>query len=383
MKILIVFIDMVRTDLLSVYNKKIKNTPIDEILEHIGGTLYSNCYTPAPDTSRSNACMQTGLYPFFNGVDSRVKRASDYIKDEIPTLFDKAIEHGYTIDAFMDSKLSKWGLVKCIEKSKIRNHTSLKELDANDISGKENNLVFVASQDLHFAIDSYGPNSRGHRIGYLKIKELFDNFLTDEYISHFDHIFIYSDHGLKLSTDNRNSNILDLLNDGRTNILMFHHVKDQKDVVIDNRLSCITDLYATIIDIMGEDNFRQGTSFLSPPVVNRIIHVEDHKDFNVEPNKAVCLWRVISDGFDIRTNVENVVIDKGGEKDVDIAMEYLKKNSPSIVEYTKYINYLRYYQNLKGTDCYFVGGKRPSKNAVKYQPHIPERIKMLFHRLFH
>ena len=54
MKVLLVFIDMMRTDLLSVYNQNVKDkTSFDLLLEKIGGCIYTNCYTPAPEDRKS------------------------------------------------------------------------------------------------------------------------------------------------------------------------------------------------------------------------------------------------------------------------------------------------------------------------------------------
>lgn len=74
MKILFVFTDMLRPNLLKSYNSKIKNKgPLDDFIESFGGTLFKNCYTPAPDTPRSLGCLHSGLYPNKNGCDTRIR----------------------------------------------------------------------------------------------------------------------------------------------------------------------------------------------------------------------------------------------------------------------------------------------------------------------
>lgn len=386
MRILILFIDMVRTDLLNVYNEKVKVTPFDKILNRIGGTIYTNCYTPAPDTSRSNACMQTGLYPYYNGTDSRVKRPEVSIKDDVSTFFDEAIQAGYVVNVFLDIHLQKWGLIRCKESPNTRRYHSLYELGSAEIAN--NTITFVGSQDLHFALDDYGAGRKGHRIGYQKIKELFDNYLKDDYISKYDHFFIYSDHGVKINQEfYKKSSQLDLLNNGRTKILMFHHQKNNKGITVNNRLSSITDVYSSVIDLMKiNQSFRHGYSFFQPAPESRIVLIEDHKDFSVEPNKIVCLWRAISDRFDIRTDIRNVIVDRGDTTDIEVAMNYLKEYSPTICDYMNYIEFRQHYQKLKATGYYFVGGKRLSQKMKKYRPRWPFIIRkysyIIYHTLF-
>src|SRR3989338_5821760 len=78
MKILIIFVDMLRPDMLQVLNSAVAKGPLDEELEKIGGTLYRNCFTQAPDTARSLACVWSGKYPYKNGCDKRIKNPKFY-----------------------------------------------------------------------------------------------------------------------------------------------------------------------------------------------------------------------------------------------------------------------------------------------------------------
>lgn len=94
MKILIVFIDMVRVDHLNTYNPRAKESLLDKRIRRLGGVLFTRCYTPGPDTPRSIACMQTGLYPYFNGCDTRIRWPKFFIKDDITTIWDHISELG-------------------------------------------------------------------------------------------------------------------------------------------------------------------------------------------------------------------------------------------------------------------------------------------------
>lgn len=379
MKILILFIDMVRTEFLSIYNGSEKDTSIDVFAKRVGGTLYSNCYTPAPDTSRSNACLFTGLYPHFSGIDSRDKRPKDYIKSDVDTIFDKAIDRGFEINCFLTFGLSKWGLLKYKETNNVHIYNDMSKF--SDVSSKANDkmITCIFNQDLHLALDDYGPGKKGHKEGYRVMDKFFKKYFTDENINKYDHVFVYSDHGLMVESEFYiKKTKLDLLKDGRTKILMFHHNRGDNAVKKDNRLSCIMDLYATIDNILGDNDYRHGIPFSAKPDESRIIHIEDHPDFKVAPNKIVNLWRVISNNFDIRTNIESVAIDRGAEGDLDEAMKHLRRYSPTIVEYEKFVRCLEFYSQMK-QDVYLIEGeKRLTKYQRKFRLKIPVRLKKLF-----
>ena len=65
MKVLSVFIDMLGADYIHTLNPNIAETSFDKLLKQMGGTIYSNCYTPTPDTPRSSdASLTVILSPF-------------------------------------------------------------------------------------------------------------------------------------------------------------------------------------------------------------------------------------------------------------------------------------------------------------------------------
>ncbi|MDR2410362.1 MAG: hypothetical protein LBE13_19935, partial [Bacteroidales bacterium] len=117
MKILLLFIDMLRVDKLSLYNHFVKQTVIDEFILNLGGTLYMNCYTPGPDTPRSLACIQTGLYPYFNGCNLRTQWPRFYINGEIETLTDICMKNNIAVNIYISEEEWNVGAFKCTEES--------------------------------------------------------------------------------------------------------------------------------------------------------------------------------------------------------------------------------------------------------------------------
>lgn len=80
MKILMLFVDMLGADYLNIGNKRCRSGSMDRLLESLGGTFFERCYTPAPDTPRSSACMWSGVYPKENGCNNRLKYPGRYLQ---------------------------------------------------------------------------------------------------------------------------------------------------------------------------------------------------------------------------------------------------------------------------------------------------------------
>ena len=92
MKILILFVDMLRPNRFGIYNEQIKENLIDDFVKNLGGDLYQNCFSPAPDTPRSMACFYSGQTPINNKCDTRVKWPGKFLKKEEPNIFDPFID---------------------------------------------------------------------------------------------------------------------------------------------------------------------------------------------------------------------------------------------------------------------------------------------------
>ena len=94
MRILMVFIDMLRSEL--VFSTQ-ADSQIMKTCRKIGGTLFEACYTPAPDTYRSMGALWSSCYPAENGCDNRCKRPFEWLKKPEETFLEYLIhmlEHG-------------------------------------------------------------------------------------------------------------------------------------------------------------------------------------------------------------------------------------------------------------------------------------------------
>ena len=87
MKILIIFLDSVRPSRLGNFNKSLKKNSFDNFINSLGGNLYTNAFTPGPDSPRSTSAFLTGVHHSKNGCNTRLKWPGYYLKN-IENIFD-------------------------------------------------------------------------------------------------------------------------------------------------------------------------------------------------------------------------------------------------------------------------------------------------------
>lgn len=366
MKILIVFIDMVRVDHLHSYNPSVKPCLIDERLQKIGGTLFTQCFSPGPDTPRSLACMQSGLYPHFNGCDTRIKWPKFFMREEITTIWDHAAQNGWNVNLCCNENEILTGFFKYTETPQIKLFTSPDGFISKG-NFSDDSISFIGIPDMHTAITDYNATDYAFQKGDEIVNLYFEKFITDDFVSKFDKVVVFSDHGCQMVEESkRMQSTLELLDNGRNQLLMLVHQKGNVGITKDGRLASILDLYATLENMIGCSDFRQGYSLLEAPQ-RTITHVEDHKDFKVYPEVMIKQWRVISDSFDIRTDVTNTVITKGSNSDMEAVSSYLLEYSPHYGEYRKQLKVWESYDTLVrevNSEKYFIGIDRPSKRKL-------------------
>ncbi len=366
MKILVVFIDMVRVGELNLFNSSKGETHLDRHLKKLGGTLYTRCYSPGPDTPRSNACMQTGLYPHYNGCDTRIKWPKYFIKNDITTIFDHAYNQGYIINACIRKHTVETGLLKYKEDTNINFFENYNEF-VERAQINNNILSFVYDPDWHTAITDFHSTHKAFNEGDRVVSILFEKYITKEYCEQYDYVLIYSDHGFQFQSENNHiKSKLELLDDGRSQILMMIHKRGDNGLRTDNRLSSMLDLYATMEDLIGCSDFRQGFSLLREEK-RKILHIEDHQDFKVYPEVMIKQWRVISDKYDVRTDAKIYTCGMDNEifNEVD---QYLRNYSPKYADYVKQLDVWKHYAELSNdtSPYYIVGEKRANKNILLF-----------------
>lgn len=353
---------MVRTDHLQLYAQDRQETSLDKFLRNIGGTLYNKCYSPAPDTPRSTACLLTGLYPFKNGCDTRIKWPKFFIKDGINTIFDNLYERGFKINLCHNLNEMETGFIRVKEETKINYYDELDSFFAN-ASYSDNSVSFIGNPDLHTAIFDYHSTELSIKKGWDILQMFFEKYISQDYINNFDYVFVYSDHGMGLASEMHNMKTkLELLNDGRSRILTFIHKKGDDGVKVDSRLASIVDIYSTIEKLTTGTDMRDGYDLLDKPQ-REIVHVEDHEDFVVTPEVMVKQWRIITANYDVRTNLRETINDKNESCNIESVLPVLAELSPKILDLKKQYEIWDHYKIMcKSQNNYFVGEPRLSKS---------------------
>lgn len=273
MKILLYFADMFRSDL---FLKEPEDSELKQLLGALGGTFYSECYTPGPDTPRGMACLLSGLLPKKNGVTLRSIWPDLAYKTEHTSLLRVIYDDNFDVGVLPSSpgRLSLFP-PDCHGKLHVlRDQSEAKNFVNSDASA--GTVLFVDDVTYHNIVDRAADFSNPHEIASGMVAR---NLQTTIEGLEFDHIFFFSDHGCKLPGER--TDILSLLNENRTKILMFHHEK--KNIgrfEISDKFCASLDLYPTVLSELGiqfSGAEIDGVS-LKEATSGRKIPVEDYSD---------------------------------------------------------------------------------------------------------
>ena len=370
MRILTIFIDMIRANRLALFNNKIKEeTPLDKMFKELGGTIYKNCFSEAPDTPRGMATYYSGLPPYKNGCNTRLKWPQYFLRDDISTIFDLFTENGYKIDCFSSPKERDTGLFpKHIANLKIHNNDYDLEKFTLNLKLEDKHFVFISIPDFHWAFDDLGYSTNGEYNSYLIVENVWNIIFKNLDKNDFDDIFIFSDHGFKLMIERKLEDKLFLLNDDRSNNILIHRKKNQNNIIKNNKLCSLSDFYATYADLLNSNISTSKNSIsLFSNKEKEFIVLEDHLNFMPSVNQNIEIWAVVDkNNLYIRSLEKAILIDrKSGIKKENIINEYdeiLKENS-SFKEYLdEYEKIFRYRDNILKKDVYMNGKKRVTKN---------------------
>jgi len=370
-RILTIFIDMIRANRLSLFNDKIKeDTPLDKIFKELGGTIYNNCFSEGPDTPRAISSYFTGVEPWNNGCNTRLKWPGVFLEDDLKTIFELFSDKNYKIDLFASINEQKIGFfpkyVKETENIKINQDNSLSDFFKN-IKLEDNHFIFIGLPDYHWAFDDLGYTKKGEKESYKITKKSFDMIFEKFNKDEFDHIFVFSDHGFKFKYERIKYPREFLLNDDRTNIIMIHRRKQQNELSINNKLCSLSDMYATYQDILNI-NISNGVSLFSDSERDYIL-AEDHMHFTPSVNQNIELWSLTNKQYIyIRTLEKAILIDRKTKHiEYKILKEYddVLKNKTSYGKYAdeyekvfKYINNIRLDENI-----YYTNGLKRKKES--------------------
>jgi hypothetical protein len=387
MKILMIFADMLRPDRFNIYNQMIEPNAMDHLIKDLGGDLYKNCFTPAPDTPRSMASFYTGLSPLENNCNSRVKWPGKFLDSSQATLFDPFINNNYAMHFFSNPNERSGGLFPPgIENIGIHNNDYRLDNYLNSIALKKDHLLFVSLPDYHWALQDWGYTKKAEKVAVNEIKKSIDIIFQEFNKDDFDHIFIFSDHGFKFNYQMKIEEHFQFINRDRSNIFLLHREKGNNSINYKDKLCSIQDLTHTINDLFDLDN---EYSLLRENEREYVV-IEDHLSISApQVNQSVDIWGVATKNeIYVRTLNNGFIIkdDKICEQKLDPDYDDILINETQFGRYFDEHQKVSSYNELILAQTDFMNGRpRPEENLnhklIKYIEIIKDRTGAYLNKL--
>jgi len=382
LKILTIFIDMIRANRLSTFNENIKSdTPLDTAFKELGGTIYTNCFTQGPDTPRGISTFLTGIEPYNNGCNTRLKWPGFFLKKELKTVYDLFLDREYKLDLYSSLNERTIGFFpEHISEMDIFNKDHDLEKYLNNITLEDKHFIFIGIPDYHWAFDDLGYTRQGEKESYKITKDVYDLVFKRFNKDDFDDIFIFSDHGFKFNYEIKKYPREFLLNDDRTNIIMLHRKKGQNELIKNDKLCSIADIYTTYEDILNIQK-TNGVSLLSEEEREYVIS-EDHSDFTPTVNQNTELWSLTTkEHIYIRTLEKAILINRKDKKTENKKFnkydEILMKDSSFGIYFDEYEKVFKYVNNIKLDKNLYYSNNRARKRKSIYIKKILSIIELL------
>ncbi len=348
MKVLIVFTDMIRSNRLKTCNSKIlKKTPLDNVLNKIWWTIYTECFSPTPDTPRWMACLYTWLWPKYNWCDIRIKYPKFYLKKK--SFFDLFLEKKYKISCFSNpSERKTWLFPKNIDKLNIHNKDYNLDNYLKNIKLNKDHLLFISLPDFHHSISQIWATIKWEIEWYIQLEKsiniIFDNYKKND----FDHIIFFSDHWFKFYDEwfDYKKELPLLLNEDRINSLMFHRKKWDETLIENNKLISTTNLFWFLENILNKKDISQLSLYN-----NKVKYIvwEDHINFNTNINQFIWIWYYLDKNIlYVRTLYNWYIFNRKSNKykiKIDINLDSFISNNSQFKDYIKRKNILDMYND--------------------------------------
>ena len=304
---------MLRASDLNSFGTTKSRCELDDLLEELGGTFYTNCYSPAPDTPRGLASFYTGLYPKGSGCTSRIEWPRFYLKQNIETIFSYFNSQGYTIDVNFTENEIRVGAMREQDIEKCTNHVTSKNLIASlgKIFKSDDSLVFLNLQDYHFAVDDFFAHRSAHQYGACRLAKALSKVFSNIFMDEIDELVIFSDHGCLFSSDKFRYEEEKILGDHRTQTVLYRRTKGQFKSIKSERLSTIMDIFPTLIEKTGKKNGEYLLTALDGKSLENeeghiSVVIEDHTRFTPSVGGMPSIWGVKLKNSRAFVSLENI-----------------------------------------------------------------------------
>lgn len=341
MKILVFFVDMLRMEQVFTPKEGWKNKDLENMLEGMGGTLFSSCYTPGPDTNRSLGCFWSSKYPRDNGCNRRPTGPYDFLKNPELSWMGYLKKEGYCINSFVGKyRNSRIGIFPNVYDKEVDNLST--GMFYNEwlpsLHIKDNSITFIKIADFHYFIDDYNATKEAFKNGVSFVIEMIQQFLNMFPLNLFDETIIFSDHGFRYFFEKPEY----LLDEKRSRIFLFWHHKNESTLRVDNKLRSIMDIYPTLLDLCS-------ITYDEENIVGRNLFTTDGHEFLLFEENAgyyarfldpICQWAVVDNRNQfVFINDKMEWCDRRGRP---IHKKYIIKYNDSLEQYMTNYKELRY-----------------------------------------
>ncbi len=347
MRILIVFIDMLRPDLCRTFEPSAKAGPMDGFFSKLGGTVFRRAFTPAPVTSRSLACFWSGRYPAQTGCTKISRWPQDFMADDLPTLFSTFDRAGFSLHAFLNRNEKAFGLLPGTWQQKVQLNDGYDlEMFLRSVPKRDRQVIFVSLIDVHWFMTDHGYTLENFVASQALPARALARAGEAHPLEEFDEIVAFSDHGFQ------EGQWFDCpwqqrLAREKTAIALAWRSKAQPGSRQDDKLRTIMDVFPTLAERAGLPAIEtDGMSLLSPSGHDYVVH-EDTLDLAAVagPRAAVDMWGLtfpdgyfaFHDGQVHLTSQKQTALFRtlGPERFTEKIFAVIGKHSPSMEEYAK------------------------------------------------
>ena len=363
MKFLFVFIDMLRPNLLNICNPKENRTSLDRLINQIGGTLYTNCYTPAPDTPRSHGCLLTSRYPKDNGINNRLYYPKYFMKPDCPDFLTILKEMGYEINIYHRPRLRNdiGQFPSSVDSCVNPNDYSFKQY-VDNLKIQDNSVTYFVLDDFHRVLTAYHNQRKSLKIAFQKITNEIEYIRERIDIDTFDLSIFFSDHGLKLRDQEYWNDGFKALDKDRTQIFMLLRQQGDRIVVKNNKLSSIMDIFPTVLHYAGisYDSICIEGKDLFDIEDSEYIIIEDHEGFSVTIGLPISHWMVRTKNgaaytdYKLNWQADYILSDNDKDKFEKLLIEKASEFKESI----EMSRILRIYERVNRSYDYYDDGTR-------------------------
>lgn len=291
MNILFYFLDMLPGNVVADTVENNDNPYLANFLKDFRGTLYTNTYTPAPDTPRSLACLISASSPKDNGCSIREFWPGHFMTlDETNQLLHLQNQGFQIFTLLTETEMLTQRFLPNLDKLEFKNYQNLASLNSAILSSNTSKDTFIFVQDnvFHNEVDERYGHKSSIRSGLKKSIKNLNNFFKVMSKDEFDLIVLFSDHGFKPNNYSKSkSNHLD---DIRIKIFLNIRSKNDPNLLMDKKLRSISDIFPLVFEKL---NIR--TTLQTDHLVNgrEYLVVEDHGSLGPNVSGRPNHWKII------------------------------------------------------------------------------------------